>query len=107
LWKGKIEQLMQNEKMFLNPELSLADLAKRLKTNVSVLSAAINQGFGKNFNDFVNEHRVLEFKQQAGLPENKHFTLLALAFECGFNSKATFNRAVKKATGLSPKELME
>ncbi len=105
-WKPKIEKLFEEEKIFLEPELSLTDLANKLKTNSSVLSAAINQNFGKNFNDFVNEYRVNEFKKQIKLPENKHITLLGVAFDCGFNSKPTFNRAVKKFTGLSPKELV-
>jgi AraC-like DNA-binding protein len=104
-WKPKIERLLFEEKIFLQPDLSLADMATKLRTNASVLSAAINQNFNKNFNDFVNEYRVEEFRQQLHLPENKHLTLLAIAFDCGFNSKATFNRAVKKVTGLSPKEL--
>lgn len=104
-WKPKIEKLFIEQKIYLEPELSLADLARRLKTNTSVLSAAINQNFNKNFNDFVNEFRVAEFRRMAQLPEYKNLTLLAIAFECGFNSKATFNRAVKKVTGLSPKEI--
>jgi AraC-like DNA-binding protein len=104
-WKSKIEKLLIEDKIFLEPELSLSDLAQKLKTNTSILSAAINQNFGKNFNDFINEYRVAEFKKQIKLSENKHLTLLAVAFDCGFNSKATFNRAVKKATGLSPKEV--
>jgi AraC-like DNA-binding protein len=104
-WKPKIERIFNEEKIYLEPELSLNDLAIKLKTNTSVLSAAINQIFEKNFNDFVNEYRVNEFKKQIKLPENKHITLLGIAFDCGFNSKPTFNRAVKKATGLSPREL--
>jgi AraC-like DNA-binding protein len=104
-WKPKIEKLFIEDKIFLEPELSLSDLAQKLKTNTSILSAAINQNFNKNFNDFVNEFRVEEFRNQIKMPQNKHLTLLAVAFDCGFNSKATFNRAVKKATGLSPKEV--
>jgi AraC-like DNA-binding protein len=77
-------------------------LAQKLKTNTSVLSATINSNFGKNFNDFVNEYRVKEFKKQIKLPQNQNYTLLAVAFDCGFNSKATFNRAFKKFTGQSP-----
>jgi AraC-like DNA-binding protein len=95
-WKPKIEKIMKEDKVFLEPELSLTDMAQKLKTNTSVLSAAINQNFNKNFNDFINEFRIEEFKKQVELPENKHFTKLGVAFDCGFNSKATFNRALKK-----------
>jgi AraC-like DNA-binding protein len=103
-WKAKLSSYFQKEEPYLQPDITLSELATRLHTNTSVLSAAINTGFGKNFNDFVNQYRVDAFlaKMQSG--EMKHFTLLAIAFECGFNSKATFNRAVKKATGKSPSE---
>lgn len=103
--KTKIENIMVHDKLYLESELSLSDLALKLKTNTSILSAAINSKFGKNFNDFVNEYRVEEFKKQIKLPENQHYTLLAVAFDCGFNSKATFNRAFKKFTGQAPKAM--
>ncbi len=105
-WKTKILQLMQEEQLYLQPELTLSDIASRLKTNVSVLSGVVNNAFGKNFNDFVNEYRVKEFQKRAILPENKNITLLGIAFDCGFNSKATFNRSFKKFTGKSPKEFL-
>ena len=105
--KSKIENVMVREKLYLEPELSLSDLAQKLKTNTSVLSAAINSNFGKNFNDFVNEYRVEEFKKQIKLSQNQNYTLLAIAFDCGFNSKATFNRAFKKFTGQSPSRFEE
>jgi AraC-like DNA-binding protein len=103
-WKSKIEQLFIEQKLYLEPELSLSDLATKLKTNTSVLSAAINQNFGKNFNDFVNEYRVEEVKRLLKDPTYAHLSLLGVALECGFNSKSTFNRAFKKFTGQSPKE---
>jgi AraC-like DNA-binding protein len=106
-WKRKILTYFEKEKSYLNPELTLSELAIKLNTNTSVLSAAINTGFGKNFNDFVNEYRVEEFKRKATTPDSKHLTLLAIAFDCGFNSKATFNRAFKKVTNLSPKAFLE
>jgi AraC-like DNA-binding protein len=87
---------MIEDKIYLEPELTLYDMALRLKTNTSVLSAAINKNFGKNFNDFINESRIVEYLQQIVLPANRHFTKLGVAFDCGFNSKATFNRALKK-----------
>ncbi len=105
-WKPKIEQLFKEQKLYLEPELSLSDLATKLKTNTSVLSAAINQNFGKNFNDFVNEYRVEEVKRQLKDPANTHLSLLGVALECGFNSKSTFNRAFRKFTGQSPKEFV-
>ncbi len=106
-WKTKILKLMQDEKIYLQPELNLSDIANRLKTNISVLSGVVNNAFGKNFNDFVNEYRVREFQERIQLPENRNITLLGIALDCGFNSKATFNRSFKKFTGKAPKEFLE
>ena len=106
-WKVKILKLMQDEKLYLQPELNLSDIANRLKTNISVLSGVVNNAFGKNFNDFINEYRVKEFQERIQLSENKNITLLGIAFDCGFNSKATFNRSVKKFTGKAPKDFLE
>lgn len=101
-WCKRLETIMQREKLYLNPELTLSDLAEKLHTHNSWISYVINTGFRKNFNDFVNAYRVADFQQKINDPQLSHYTLLALAFECGFNSKSTFNRAVKKATGQLP-----
>jgi AraC-like DNA-binding protein len=103
-WKQRILNLFDKEKPYLNPELTLSDLAEQLKTNTSVLSAVINSGFDKNFNDFVNSYRIEDFKTKIKMPQFKHLTLLAVAFECGFNSKTTFNRAFKKQVGQNPSD---
>ena len=106
-WKFKILQLVEREKAYQDAELSLLQMAKQLKTNPTILSKVINQGFGKNFNDFVNHYRIEAVKEKLQAGEQKTQTLLGIAYDCGFNSKATFNRAFKKATGASPKEWME
>jgi len=97
---------MSTEKPYLDPDLSLADLARRLHTNPVLLSQVINTGTGKNFNDFINEYRVDEFKRQVHDPATTHLSFLGLALNCGFNSKATFNRAFRKFTGNSPGEFL-
>ncbi|GAB3639662.1 helix-turn-helix domain-containing protein [Spirosoma arcticum] len=106
-WKTKLVTLMDTEKPYLEPELSLADLARRMQINPVSLSQVINAGAGKNFNDFVNGYRVDEFKERVRNPANGHLSFLGIALECGFNSKATFNRAFRKCTGLSPKAYVE
>jgi len=103
-WKQKLLDLMEAEKPHLEPELSLADLARKLKIAPTLLSLVINTAFEKNFNDFINEYRVEAFKNCIGSENLKHLTLLGVALECGFNSKATFNRAFRKHTGQSPSE---
>jgi AraC-like DNA-binding protein len=106
-WKEKIITVMENEKLYEDAELTLTQLSKKLSTNPSVLSKVINQGFQLNFNDFVNSYRINAVTEMLKAGEQKNQTLLGIAYDCGFNSKATFNRAFKKQTGLSPKEWME
>lgn len=95
---------MQQEKPYLESELTLSDLARQLHITSSLLSQIINVGFNKNFNDFVNAYRIEAFKIRLQKSDYQHLTLLGIALECGFNSKATFNRAFKKHTGQSPSE---
>lgn len=106
-WKEKVTAAMQQDELYKDAELTLSQLAKKLSTNSSVLSKVVNQGFGLNFNDFVNDYRVKAVTELLKAGEQKNQTLLGIAFDCGFNSKATFNRAFKKQTGLSPKEWLE
>lgn len=107
MWKRRIETLIQKESLFIDPALTLSGVAKKLDTNVSIISKTINQGFKMNFNDFINKYRIEEIKKAFDKGEHKKTTLLGIAFDCGFNSKATFNRAFKKNTGFSPKEYLE
>lgn len=94
--------LMQREKPYLEPELTLGDLAKLMNIHPNHLSQVINARADKNFYDFVNAWRIEEFLRKADDPSNQHFTLLALAFDCGFNSKASFNRNFRNYTGHAP-----
>lgn len=107
LWKSKIETVIKEEKLYQNPELTLTDLAKKLETNASVISKTINQGFQMNFNDCINNYRIEAVKNSFANGEHKKSTLLGIAYDSGFNSKATFNRAFKKNTGKTPKEFIE
>ena len=106
-WKSKIAAFMDNDSPYLQSGLTLSEMATRLHTNNTLLSSVINDGFGKNFNDFVNEYRVELFKKRIEDGAFRHLTLLAVAYECGFNSKATFNRAFKKLVGKAPKEFID
>jgi len=107
LWKEKIEALMMVDKMYENPALVISDLSNKLSTHSKKVSQVINQGFNMNFNDFVNHYRISAVIQKIEEGEHTIQTLLSLAFESGFNSKSTFNRAFKRSTSLSPKEYIE
>ena len=102
----KLKNYMKLEKPYLNPDLNLSDLADELQMSRAELSKIINSGFNKNFNDFINEYRVNTFKEKLNLCEHKQLSLLGIAYDCGFNSKATFNRVFKKITQISPTEFL-
>lgn len=99
--------VLQNEKLYKNPEITLAELAEKLTIAPNHLSQVINTIEQKNFFDFINQQRVEEFKRIVHLSENHQFTFLSLAFASGFNSKTSFNRNFKKATGYSPSEYLK
>lgn len=102
----QLSELMQTGKFYKNPELSLTNVAQKINVHPNTLSQVINTVEQKNFYDYINLQRINEFKRLVTLPENQKFTLLSLAFECGFNSKTSFNRNFKKVTGLSPTEYL-
>lgn len=103
----KLTQIMQEEKLYKNADLTLTELAQKTNVHPNTLSQVINSVEQKNFYDYINDQRVEEFKKIIRLPENQKFTFLSVAFECGFNSKTAFNRNFKKATGLSPSEYLK
>lgn len=102
----KLLQLMQSEKPFLEPKLSLGQLADKLGVTSNNLSQVINQCEEMNFYDFINGYRVKEFIALASSPENSNMNLLGIAFDSGFNSKSSFNQVFKKNTGKTPREYL-
>ncbi|MGI4834695.1 MAG: helix-turn-helix domain-containing protein [Janthinobacterium lividum] len=104
-WRTRLLALMEVEKPWLEPELTLAELAQHLRAHPALLSKVINQGCGQNFNDFVNGYRVAEARRKLADPRFAHYSLVGVALESGFNSKSTFNRVFKKLTGQAPGEL--
>jgi len=103
-YRNHLHQLMAGEKLFLNPDLTLRDLADRMNLSANQLSQLLNEGFNQNFSEFVNSHRLDTFKLKAADPKKRNLTILALAYESGFNSKTVFNTYFKKHTGQTPKE---
>ena len=99
--------LMQTEKTYTDPELTLSDLAQKISVHPNTLSQVINSVEQKNFYEYINDLRVEEFKKLIAIPHNQKFTLLSLAFESGYNSKTAFNRNFKKNTGHSPSDYLK
>ncbi len=95
---------MTNEHLFLAPELTVEKVGQHTRLAPKLISAVLNQHVGKNFNGFVNEYRVEEVKRRLTNPAYEHLTLTGIAFDSGFNSQATFQRAFKQQTSLSPGE---
>jgi AraC-like DNA-binding protein len=104
---GRLLSVMEQEKPYLNPELTLSSLANMLKSSPDYLSSILNGNLNKNFFDFVNYYRVEEFKRICRLQQNENLTIMGMAWDAGFNSKATFNRVFKKTTGITPGEFLE
>lgn len=101
-YRDKLAQLMSSKEPFLNPELTLRDLAQMLDIPPNQLSQLLNDGFNQNFSEFVNSYRLNTFKQKVANPKERHLTLLALAYDSGFNSKTVFNTFFKKSMGITP-----
>jgi len=98
-----LEKGMQEEKWFQNPSLSLRELAKNMNISSNKLSWLLNERIGQNFNEYINHFRLENFKVNVLNPANSHLTLLAVAYENGFNSKTVFNSFFKKIEGMTPK----
>lgn len=97
-------QFMQKEKPYLNPELTLADLSRQTDVSMDYLSNILNKHLHKSFFDFINHYRIKEFKNHCKNGLDPKYTIMGMAYESGFNSKATFNRVFKKHTGSTPGE---
>ncbi|HTD42484.1 MAG TPA: FtsX-like permease family protein [Mucilaginibacter sp.] len=97
-----LKKLMQANVYHQDPELSLSSLAEQLGIHSHELSRIINTVLKKNFNDFINEYRVRDVASKMQDPAYEHITLLGMAYDAGFNSKATFIRAFKQLTGKNP-----
>lgn len=103
----KVQELFKEQYIYLNPELKIQDLAEQIDVTKHKISQTINTKAKKSFFDYVNEFRVLHFKDLLLEPKNRKYTILALGIESGFNSKATLNRIFRQYTGSSPKQFQK
>ena len=97
-------KLMDEQKPYLESNLTLSSLAERLDISPNHLSQIINQFEEQNFNDFVNKYRVEEFIDRAS--KDNHFSFLGIALDSGFNSKSTFNAVFRKHKGVTPSQFI-
>lgn len=94
--------LLEQEKPYLNPEISLNIMARLLEVKPHLLSQVINETMEKNFYELINQYRVQEVQKKLKDSSQQHKTLLAIAFESGFNNKTSFNKSFKEIAGMTP-----
>lgn len=102
-----LARVMREQKLYTEPTLTLASLAEAIQIKPYQLTQILNRLLKQSFNDYVNAFRVEEAMRMIQSSDYDHYTLLSIAYESGFNSKATFNRIVKKMTGKSPNQIKQ
>lgn len=100
----KLLAFMEKEKPYLDAEMTIQDLSAKINISKHHLTQILNNNLGKNFFTFVNEFRIEEVKRKLADPTFDHLTILGIAFDCGFNSKSSFNNIFKQYTGSTPSE---
>ena len=103
LWE-KINQIIVTEKLYNNPEYRLNDLAEKVECSLHHVSQVINEKQGTSYSEYINSFRIKEAQRLLASPEFDTYTILAIAYEVGFNSKTAFYNAFKKQTGLTPSQ---
>jgi AraC-like DNA-binding protein len=104
--EAAMEPLMTRDRVFLNPQLKVADLAAASGFGAHKLAAYFNKRCGASFNDYINQYRVDFCAQKLESGEYRSKTLEALSLESGFQSRSTFIRAFKKRKGKTPSEFV-
>jgi len=102
----RLKSAMEEDKLYLKPALNLTSVAEYTGVASKTISSVLNQHLQKSFNEYINNYRITAFKQNLLNPAFKHLTIMGMALESGFNSQATFQRAFKQATGMSPSEFV-
>jgi AraC-like DNA-binding protein len=105
----KLKEYMNLKKPHMNPDLCLKDLAEQLNVYPHYVTQILNTLFNQNFYDFVNTYRVNEAKKllKEGVDKSNKVPVITIAYDCGFNSKSSFNRIFKQKIGITPSEYRE
>ena len=101
-YSNKIESLLNEQKIFTDPDLTISKMSDMAKLPAYLVSQFINQHYQQSFHELINLHRVEEAKTRLASSEYEHLTIIAIAEDVGFNSKSTFNASFKKITGKTP-----
>ncbi len=102
--KRRIQEMLYNDKVYLDPNLSIRSFADRLEISDRYASMMIKQLFDKNFREIVNELRVSAVKEMMNDTSYSNYSILSIGLEAGFNSKSTFHSVFRKLTGITPAE---
>lgn len=105
--KSRLESLLKKEQLYFEPALTLGQLAERLDTNKAYLSRVINESYDQNFYSYINGFRVEAFIEKVNSGDFSNLTYFGIATECGFSTKATFNKAFKRYTSKTPTEFFK
>ncbi len=103
-YAAKLTVLVENEKIFLDPDVTLGKVADAIGIPSGYLSKLINEEHGKNFADYINYYRVEEVKRRLKDQQYDALSIFGIALETGFSSKSSFNSAFKKVTGMTPSD---
>ncbi len=103
----KLSEIMENEKIYLDPDLTLKKLSEKIMVHPNHISQIVNEIFKQSFNDYINNFRITEAKEKLLDPEEKKKTILEIAYDVGFYSKSVFNTAFKKFTGITPSQFKQ
>jgi AraC-like DNA-binding protein len=100
--KVKINGVLEDHKMYLNPDLNLRILAEKANLSERQLSAFLNNEMRVSFYDLINFYRVTEAKRRLLSRDYDKFTMEGIGYSCGFKSRSSFFKIFKKETGVSP-----
>jgi AraC-like DNA-binding protein len=106
-YKSILNNLLERDQVFTDPEINLASLADKVGISMNDLSFVINNSYNMNFYALINNYRVEKVKEMLSKKQYSHLTILGIAYEAGFTSKSTFNNAFKKNTGHTPSDYMK
>ena len=103
----ELKEYLEVKKPFLQEKITIQELSNQSNISVKLISEIIKTKFKTTYFDLINSYRIEYFKKEILAPENESFSILGVAYNCGFSSKSAFNRAYKKHTNTTPSEFVK